>query len=257
MAKSDSGLMSLTDIPAAIGLLTRLPVPVDAERATARGAKAAWAYPLVGTVLAVLVGGPATAFALVLPAEVLAALILVALIVLTGALHEDGLADSADGLWGGWEPVRRLEIMKDSQIGSYGVIALVLSLFLRWLGLVAVIEAGQLLPVLIAIAMLSRAGMVAVMTALPNARDGGLSKRVGRPSWKAALIAAFLGVIAALLGLGLGAIPLLLTTALAALAVAAIAKAKIGGQTGDILGATQQITEIAALIAVAAMLTTT
>ena len=125
MAKSDSGLMSLTDIPAALGLLTRLPIPVDAGQATARGAKAAWAYPVVGLVLACLIGGPAWTISDFMPPAILAALVLVALITLTGALHEDGLADTTDGLWGGWEPARRLEIMKDSQIGSYGVLALV------------------------------------------------------------------------------------------------------------------------------------
>ncbi len=254
MAKSDSGLMSLTDIPAAVGLLTRLPVPVNVERATARGAKAAWAYPLVGLVLALLVSLPAWALSDLLPPAILAALVLSALVVLTGALHEDGLADTADGLWGGWEPARRLEIMKDSQIGSYGVIALVLSLLLRWMGLTAVIEMDLLLPALIAVAMLSRAGMVAVMTALPNARDGGLSKRVGRPDGRAAGLAVLLAGAIALLSCGGAAVLLILAVAMAALAVGAVAKAKIGGQTGDILGATQQISETLSLLILASVL---
>ncbi|WP_224824426.1 adenosylcobinamide-GDP ribazoletransferase [Cognatishimia sp. MH4019] len=254
MAKSDSGLMSLTDIPAALGLLTRLPIPVDADNAIARGAKAAWAYPLVGLVLALLVGLPAWALSDVVTPAVLAALVLVALIVVTGALHEDGLADTADGLWGGWEPARRLEIMKDSQIGSYGVIALILSLLLRWLGLTAVIEAGLLLPALIAVAMLSRAAMVGVMTALPNARDGGLSKRVGRPEMGAAGLAILLAVVAVLLSIGLSGVTLILVVTGAALAVGAVAKVKIGGQTGDILGATQQISEVATLLTLATIL---
>ncbi|MEL7175971.1 MAG: adenosylcobinamide-GDP ribazoletransferase [Pseudomonadota bacterium] len=254
MAKPDSGLMSLTDIPAAVGLLTRLPVPVNAERATTRSAKAAWAYPLVGLVLALLVGVPASVLAGIVPSGILAGVMLVALVVLTGALHEDGLADTADGLWGGWDAVRRLEIMKDSQIGSYGVIALVLSLLLRWLGLVAVIEAGIVLPALIAVAMLTRAGMVVVMSTLPHARDGGLSKRVGRPSASTTGIAAVIALVAAALAIGLPALILALAVSLAVWAVAAIAKAKIGGQTGDILGATQQVSEIATLLTLATLL---
>ena len=254
MAKPDSGLMSLADIPAAIGLLTRLPIPVDTEKAAARGAQAAWAYPLVGLVLGLLVGVPAWALSGGLPAAILAALVLVTLVVLTGALHEDGLADSADGLWGAWEPARRLEIMKDSHIGSYGVIALVLSLLLRWLGLVAVIEAGIVIPALVAVGMLSRAAMVGLMAALPHARDGGLSKTVGRPGMETASLAALLAVVAALLCIGLGGVALIVAVALAALTTRAIAKAKIGGQTGDILGATQQLGEVAALVMLGAML---
>ena len=254
MAKPDSGLMSLADIPAALGLLTRLPVPVDAERAGARGAKAAWAYPLVGAVVALLVGLPAWALSGSIPSTILAGLMLVALVVLTGALHEDGLADSADGLWGAWDRARRLEIMKDSHIGSYGVIALVLSLLLRWLGLVALVQSDVMLPALAAVAMLSRAAMVAVMAALPNARDGGLSKTVGRPSAETAGMASLLAIIAALLCTGLIGLAVILGVAVMALVVGALAKAKIGGQTGDILGATQQVSEIAALAVLAGLL---
>lgn len=254
MAKPDSGLMSLTDIPAAIGLLTRLPLKVDAERATARGARAAWAYPLVGAVLGGLVGVPASALIGVLPDGIVAALVLAAVVILTGALHEDGLADSADGLWGAWEPARRLEIMKDSHIGSYGVIALIVSLLLRWLGLVALIESGAFLGGMIAVLLVSRGAMPVVMAALPHAREAGLSRHVGRPGVETAAIAVGLSVLGALACIGLPAIVLCGAAALATVAVGAVAKAKIGGQTGDILGATQQIAEIAGLLSLAAML---
>ncbi|MBT8411793.1 MAG: adenosylcobinamide-GDP ribazoletransferase, partial [Octadecabacter sp.] len=161
-------------------------------------------------------------------------------------------ADSADGLWGGWEKDRRLEIMKDSRIGAYGVLALVLSLGLRWVALIAVVEAGALWPVVIGTAALSRAAMVGLMYALPNARTGGLSRSVGRPPRAAALLASGIG----------GGVWLVLSASggplfaalIAAVVCGLIAQAKIGGQTGDILGATQQITEIAVLLAVVAQL---
>lgn len=248
MAKPDSGLMSLADIPAAIGLLSRLPVRVDADNAATRGAKAAWAYPLVGAVLGVLIGLPASFLSTMLPPEILAAFILIGLVVLTGALHEDGLADTADGLWGAWERERRLEIMKDSQIGSYGVIALVLSLLLRWLGLVALVESDMMIAGLVAALALSRSTMPIVMAALPNARDSGLSKTVGRPSAETAGLGVLVGVGTALLCIGLSALPVILAVGLATFAVGAIARAKIGGQTGDILGAVQQVAEIVALV---------
>lgn len=252
MTDPDTRLFAATDLPAALGLLTRLPVPVDGAKATARGAAAAWAYPLVGMLLG---GVQALVLALLLslglPAAISAALVLALVVVLTGALHEDGLADSADGLWGGWDKARRLAIMKDSQIGSYGVIALVLGLGLRWLGLVALAQAGDFALVLVVIAALSRAAMVAVMAALPHARDTGLSHAVGRPAPRVAVVALALAIALAMIT---GNLALVIVAGLVATLCAMIARAKIGGQTGDILGAVQQVTEIAMLVTVAAMI---
>ena len=125
MDKHDkSPIVSLGDITAALGLLSRLPVRVDTSRATARGAQAAWAYPIAGLILAALACAIAQiALMLGVPAPLTAGLALASLVIMTGAMHEDGLADSTDGLWGGWDKDRRLAIMKDSHIGAYGVIA--------------------------------------------------------------------------------------------------------------------------------------
>jgi len=248
-------LMTAQDVPAALGLLTRLPVRIDIDRATARGAAAAWAFPLAGVVVAgitALIG----AFALWVgtPVMIVAGLILAVQIVVTGAMHEDGLADSADGLWGGWEIARRLEIMKDSAIGTYGVLALGVSLLLRWAALVAILSAGFLWAPLIVVATVSRAPMVAMMAALPNARAGGLSQSVGRPSGATAALAGLIALAVAVVFLPWSAFAVLLVVALAGIACAVIAMAKINGQTGDILGATQQICEIAALTVLAAHL---
>ncbi|MEM1077551.1 MAG: adenosylcobinamide-GDP ribazoletransferase [Pseudomonadota bacterium] len=241
------------DLPLALSLLSRLPVPVDHSRAGARAAAAAWAYPLVGVGLAGLAGGLAWGLSATgLPPGPVAGLVLVAQVMLTGALHEDGLADSADGLWGGWEPARRLEIMRDSRIGAYGVLALGLSLLLRWACLVAILTSGGpglLLAALVATAALSRGAMVTVMHVLPFARDDGLSRRVGTvPRWSALLaVGLSLGICVMLWGL-LGLALLAAAGGAAALVVGRLAQARIGGQTGDILGATQQVTEITALL---------
>ncbi|MEC7763623.1 MAG: adenosylcobinamide-GDP ribazoletransferase [Pseudomonadota bacterium] len=251
MARSDP-LATPGDIPAALALLTRLPIPAD----HARGARAAWAWPLAGAAvgaLAALVGG--VALWLGLPAPLTAALILTTQIVVTGALHEDGLADVADGFWGGFDTARRLEIMKDSRIGSYGVIALVLSLLARWAALTALIPFGGLFWALVAIGLVSRAPMAVLMAAMPNARGTGLSQTVGRPSQATATLGVILAVLGLFLCLGTDALAPILWSAFATLAAAAIAKAKIGGQTGDVLGATQQLCEIAALAALAAIST--
>lgn len=241
-------LIALSDILAALGLLTRLPVPVDATAATARGARAAWAWPLAGVAVAVLAGlAGATALAFGLTPWLAAGLAVLAQVMLTGALHEDGLADSADGLWGGWTRERRLEIMKDSRTGAYGVIAIGLALLLRVAALAALMPQGGWVWGLIAVAVLSRAGMAALSAALPPARPSGLSARVGRPDAATAWTAIALALAIALIATGGTMIALAFWSGAALMIWGAIARVKLGGQTGDILGGGQQIAEIAGL----------
>ena len=254
MRKNDTRPISPTDIALALVLLTRLPLPRLPAEAFQRQAQAAWAFPLAGLATALpAIGVGGLALIAGLPASVVAGLILTVQILLTGAMHEDGLADCADGFWGGFTPERRLEIMKDSRIGAYGVLALVLTIGLRWSALTALIPVAGLVPVL-AIAMLSRAPMAFLMAHLPNARTSGLAQSVGRPGLNSAWLGAALSLALCLPILGLS--PLLAMTlimALAAISVALLAKRKIGGQTGDVLGATQQITEIALLLTLTAL----
>ncbi|WP_096785257.1 adenosylcobinamide-GDP ribazoletransferase [Rhodobacter sp. CZR27] len=240
----------LADVQLALALLTRLPLP--ARSLPDRGARAAWAWPLSG----VAVGGLAAAVAVLalgvgLPATVAAALALGMQALATGAMHEDGLADTADGLWGGWTRERRLEIMKDSRSGSYGVAALVLVGLVRWSALAAVLEAGSWGAV-VAAAVLSRVPMVVLMAWLPNARGAGLSQSLGRPDRRQALVAAGVGLGVALAFGGPEALVMAAAGAAAAGILGLVAQAKIGGQTGDILGASQQLSEAAALVAAAA-----
>ncbi|MCT8159833.1 adenosylcobinamide-GDP ribazoletransferase [Pseudoruegeria sp. SHC-113] len=247
---------ALSDIPAAIGLLTRLPVPVDAERAQARGAAGAWAYPVAGLLVGAITGLTALAAGcLGLPPALAAALALCVQIATTGALHEDGLADVADGFWGGWDKARRLEIMKDSRIGTYGVLALVASFALRWCALASLCTLGNPFWVLLALGALTRVPMVLLMAAMTNARGSGLAASVGRPPAQAAWLALGCGVLAALAFVGIGAsIALLVWGGLACAGLAAVAKTKIGGQTGDVLGACQQVAEITGLMVLVALL---
>ena len=231
------------DLVSAFMLLTRLPVR---GRPTDPAARAAWAWPVAGLAVGGI-GAAAMAAALALgvapgPA---AALAVAAQVVVTGALHEDGLADVADGFWGGRDRVRRLAIMRDSRIGTYGAVALVLSLLARWSLL-----AGTSPWALVAAGVASRAAMVPVMQALPHARSDGLSHAAGRPTaWGT-------GVALALAALALGpfGLPGLAAAGLAAgtaWGLARLARAKIGGQTGDVCGAVQQGAEIAVLAALA------
>ncbi len=251
--ETDIAPLRASDIAAAIGLLTRLPVQVS-DRAATRGARAAWAYPLAGLVVGGLAGSVAwAALALGLAPMLAAGLALAAQVVATGALHEDGLADCADGFWGGWTRERRLEIMKDSHIGTYGVLALLLVTGLRWGALAMLFAQGWVFAPLIVAAMASRAAMVGPMALLPHARATGLAHHVGRAPGVAAGLAGALALLGALLlagpvtGLACG-----VTAALVALGLTRLARARIGGQTGDVLGATQQIAETALLLTLSA-----
>ena len=247
-----SPLLTLADMPAALGLLSRLPIRVDTERATARGAAAAWAYPIAGLVLGLIASAVAQiALWLSLPAVLAAGLALATLIITTGAMHEVGLADTADGFWGGWDKNHRLRIMKDSYMGTYGVVALVLSVGLRWQALTLILTTPHFWAMIPAAALISRTVMVPMMAAIPNARTEGLSHSVGRPTTQTALTAIAPGILYLL---AFSSLWLIIPAVAAPLMCATIAKAKIGGQTGDVLGATQQTTEIAILLTFAAWL---
>lgn len=239
------------DLHLALGLLTRLPLPGQPDMT--RGAAAAWAWPLAGIAPALL-AGLAIWLSSGLGPGLSAALALAVMAMVTGAMHEDGLADTADGFWGGWTMERRLEIMKDSHIGTYGVLALILSVLARWSLLAGLVTSGNALPALLAAAMLSRVPMVALMAWMPPARDGGLSRAVGQPPLEAAGIGGGVALLLALMLTGGAAIWAALAVFLVALGIGALARAKIGGQTGDILGASQQLAEIAVLASLAAAL---
>jgi len=256
MAQNDtSRAFELRDITAALGLLSRLPVPVNYEYATARGAKAVWAYPLVGVVIGALAGVIGTmALWAGLPPLATAALMIAVSAITTGVMHEDGLADSADGLWGGWDKHHRLKIMKDSFIGVYGVVAVGLSLILRITLLAALIGPNNLFILAIGIGALSRTAMPPLMHWLPNAREEGLSASVGAAPRLQTLTACGVGSIIALGCFGLSGIAVLTSVAIVAVLWAMIAHAKIQGQTGDILGASQQLAEIASLLTLCAVL---
>ncbi len=250
MDQYDKARIAPPDVIEALSLLTRLPVYASGER----GIHAAWAWPLAG--LAVGLAGAFAAWialGLGLPVGLAAALALAAQIMATGAMHEDGLADCADGFWGGQDHAARLEIMRDSRIGTYGTLALILDVLLRWLALSYLFEAGHVWAPLLAVAVLSRIPMVAMMGWMAPARADGLSASLGAPDRETILIAAIAGMIAALLFAGHAAFPAAILAALAALATGQLARARIGGQTGDVLGASQQLAEIAALATFAAL----
>jgi adenosylcobinamide-GDP ribazoletransferase len=242
----------LAEFAAAMALLTRLPVP-KLSQPVAHGGDSVWAYPLVGALVGALGGGAYWLAAwLSLPPALGALGALVVMVVATGALHEDGLADFADGL-AGKTPERRLAIMRDHQIGTYGVIALLLSLAIRAAAIALIAAPAAVLAALVATDAAGRLAAVLLMAALPPARGDGLSASVGQPGAGLALVAALLTFAIAWLALSFGAAVLLvMAAAVSAAGIGLLARNRLGGQTGDVLGAACQICQCLALMALVA-----
>jgi adenosylcobinamide-GDP ribazoletransferase len=247
---------ALQDGKVALAFLTRLPIRSARPWQGADLAASVAMFPLVGLMVGLL--GALTyacATALGLPPLPAAVLALAALVWSTGAMHEDGLADLADG-FGGTSRARKLEIMRDPRVGSFGVIAIVLALLARVALLAPLAEPAPVAAALIAAAALSRALMPIAMLVMPQARSDGLATRAGRPhpARVAAAPAIAILIVQSLLPPPDAAIAMAAAT-LAGAMVAMAATRTLGGITGDVLGAIQQVTEIAFLSAVVAMAT--
>jgi adenosylcobinamide-GDP ribazoletransferase len=219
-------------------------------------ARASWAFPIVGAGVGAL--GALIywlAHGLGLHAFVCAALAVAVMLLVTGCLHEDGLADTVDGFGGGVSPARKLEIMRDSQIGTYGTAALTLSLMVRVGAIASLADPALVAAALIAAQAGARAVMPVFMRRVPPARQDGLSADAGDPPQQSAVLAVAIGVVVLLLCLGFGAT--LIAVALLAMAgglLAWLTIRQVGGQTGDVLGALEQVSEILILLTAAVWL---
>jgi adenosylcobinamide-GDP ribazoletransferase len=237
-------MRTLRDFVAALQFLTRLPVPSPAYEPdmVLRGAKF---FPLVGAVVALGAIAVERITRTHLPSPIVALLVLGYLVVITGGFHEDGLADTSDAFGGGWTRERILEIMHDSRIGSFGAIALVLSLLLRWASLTALPPARFASYVLVA-HVLCRWTTLPLGALAKSARTEGMGAQVAHKiSGVSLAIGSLLAFLIAACALGSSMwIPL---GAVAAVTVVTglYYRSQIGGVTGDCFGATNQIAEIA------------
>ena len=239
------------DLVSAFGLLTRLPLPKGVQ-GSAMG-QGVWAWPLVGAVVG-LISGLVFLFAwrFGLSPFLCGILAVLAMIVTTGGLHEDGLADTADGM-GGATAERRLAIMKDSRIGSYGALALIGSVGLRAGALAQMVDPHLVLPALILAAMAGRAAMPGVLLLSSPARPGGLAASLGDLPQSRIYIGWGIAAVLGLLLTGLHATALAAAVAiLVALLMARFGRKSLGGYTGDTLGAVEQLVECAVLLLLAA-----
>lgn len=254
----------LGDIVRATGFLSRIPMPARFfEDGAFDLTRTVRAFPVAGFLLSL----PA-ALTLLLFLESNASGLLSAFAALavhalvTGALHEDGLADTADGFWGGRDKARILEIMHDSRIGTYGVVALILSFGLRASALASIAEhitAAHATLAFLAAETLSRMAIVLHWSLTEPARNDGVAASAGQPQNSAVFAAAITGTIITFLLCipAAGQVVALLIVA-AAFAVpygfSSLTKGKIDGHTGDTLGACQQVAAIAVLLVAALLL---
>jgi len=244
----------------ALQFFTRLPIPGWV------GFEAAWLqhasryFPLVGVVVAAVAAGVYYAAALVLPAPVAAALSTAASIYITGAFHEDGFADTCDGLGGGMTKERALEIMKDSRVGAYGAIGIVCMLATK-------LSALAMLPPHVAVAALfvahplSRLAATALIWKLDYVRGEGKAKPLAQQMTTAEFAIATITctlpaayVLATKAMTPAAMLAAIIAAALAALWLGRLFVRRLGGYTGDCLGAVQQLAEALILVAVLATL---
>lgn len=238
----------------AVRFFTRLPVPAWVGHSAEALNRSARYFPAVG----LLVGGLGALVYLAAmqfwPQPVAVLLSMAATLYATGAFHEDGLSDTADGLGGGWEKLRILEIMKDSRVGSYGVVALTLALLGKFT-LLSALDAALVPWVLLAGHALSRFCATLLLATMDYVRDDQSAKakplatRLGGGALFVALLFAAAPLAALPLAKGFAGC---LLAALATLWFAGKFKRWLGGYTGDCLGATQQLSEIAFYLGVLA-----
>lgn len=237
----------------AVMLLTRIPVGNIADPAPTL-AESCWAYPAVGIpvgLAAWLVFEGATSLGSSPGVAALSAIGIAALV--TGGLHHDGLADFADGVFGGRDPAHRLDIMRDSRVGVYGVLALVLVVAFMAQAIADLDAAAPISIAFVLTATASRFAMLAALIWIPPARDDGLGRSTSssnrRHLWPGAFVCAAISI-----AIGPPAIPALLSMAAVAALLCLLAQRSIGGQTGDVLGALQLTTETAGWVCLSTVL---
>ncbi|NOU05800.1 MAG: adenosylcobinamide-GDP ribazoletransferase [Hyphomicrobiaceae bacterium] len=246
----------LNDVILAVTLLTRLPMPPATRGDNDALAAAIWVYPLVGAMVGAL-GGAAFLIArhLGLPADVASWLAIATMVLTTGCFHEDGLADFWDGIGGGHTVERKLEIMRDSRIGSYGGAAMIMMFGIRAAMIAALARASgdaSAALALVAAGLLGRSAITVVLTTTKAARLDGLAVAAQAPPAKASAAALAMSLlIFAIVPMQAG-VAAIAASVLVALVMADLMRRQIGGYTGDALGATEIKVELAALAAILA-----
>jgi adenosylcobinamide-GDP ribazoletransferase len=231
-------------------LLTAIPLPFIPEAEVAQPGRAAAYFPLVGLGLGLFLAALDLLLGFIFQPLLAAAVLLLVWVGFTGLLHLDGFMDACDGLLPPRDPARRLEIMRDSRVGAFGVVSVVLLLLLKFSGLVS-LPAESRLPTLITVPVLARWAMTWAMIRYPAARPSGLAEFFRTGLGRQQLVIASVVALAVAVGLmGVAGLGLCLMAWLTAWLVASFAVVRLGGLTGDIYGTICEVTETALLLTV-------
>ena len=231
---------------------TRFPFRVKGKIEPEDLKKSGWVFPIIGALIG-LIGG--TVFLLCseigFSPGVCAILAVLSLILATGGLHEDGLADTFDGCFGGYDKTTRLNIMRDSQVGAFGIIALIFSIYLRCIVFIDLSELGLVFIGFIVSGAISRGILPLSTIFLDPARVNGMASKMGKFSPDLSLLSAGLSVVIMMLLIDVLVVIFICVVVLFAVGIfMIIVKRLLGGYTGDTLGAYQQIAEIVTLLAI-------
>jgi len=235
---------------AALQFLTRVPIRLKKEPSL--NATVAW-FPLAGAIIGAAVGGTAAGLWHVVPPLVAGAVGVTVGLLITGAFHEDGLGDIADAFGGGWTVERRLEILKDSRHGTYGVAAICASIVLRVVALGSLPGPWAMFTGAVAAHTMGRVAAVGMAGTMKLATHSGLGADYGRGTTRLrAAVSVVGGTALTAVAVGWWALPLVGAALIAVLATGTLARRKIGGISGDVLGATEQVAEILCLVVLTA-----
>ena len=240
---------------AALRFLTVIPVPRRREVSTEEVGASQGYFPLVGLFLGAILAGVNWLLSLILPASIVNVIIIIALLLLTGALHIDGFIDTCDAFFGRRTPQKRWQIMSDSRVGSFGVVGAFCLLLLTYVSLGGISEAYKM-TALILMPALSRWSMVYAIFAFPYAKPAGLGKTFKEQANRKKLALATSLVLASTLGLlvikGLSlllvGLALVFMVWLVAVAAGLLLRQKFAGLTGDSYGAINEVTQVFVLI---------
>lgn len=230
---------------AALQFLTIFPTPLRHEVATKAFGQSLSYFPLVGLILGAILLSLHYGLILILPASVVNALLIIALVILTGAHHLDGFIDTCDGVIAGKSREERLAIMSDSRVGAFGIVGALLLLLLKYVSL----SSAPILPALLLMPTLSRWTMVSTIFTFPYAKSSGMGLAFKQgANWQRLTIATIMALIVAVALLKWWGLALVAALWLVVFGIASYFHARLGGLTGDNYGAINELAEVLVLL---------
>jgi adenosylcobinamide-GDP ribazoletransferase len=230
----------------ALQFLTIFPTPLRHEVTARTSGQSLPYFPLVGLILGAILLGLYYGLSLILPPAVVIALLIIALVILTGAHHLDGFIDTCDGVFAGKSKKERLAIMSDTKVGAFGIVGIVLLLLLKYATLFSV---SPILPALLLMPTLSRWTVVSIIFTFPYAKSSGMGLPFKQgATWQRLTIATIIALIVAVVLLKWWGLALMVALWLVAFGIASYFRSRLGGLTGDNYGAINEFSEVLALL---------